>query len=613
MKLSRLSLALLMVSNLFISSCGPKDRGHATPEAAEELALISSYLPEISIEEVLEIPAPDEVFFLMSDFSATANAQLQSRPSGISMLHLACVFKKPELARCLLLDHADPNASTAMGDTPLGLAVAMRGAEDSATDEDTLIKLIDTLVAAGADTSRNIMPDDIPLLDYAGLNCYSEKVFLHLLDLNCPSCETTAQAPAMMGWNTALKRLLDKGAVKSQDSMDILLLQAAANLHTDTVELLLNAGADVNAHQLSGTTPLLEAAGHLLSPAEEKEPEHRKRILDTCALLIKRGASPHLTEMRQEGSPAFCAADILTKDAETIEEMKQRGINLEPQEIKFTAGPELLGQIGKAAVMERIPAAEAFDTIASVLTPTEAMKQQPQYHEVLPMAVELLHNIDPARASQTVAAMAVWTSAEAWNQGFGNYMLPALSKCEQLILPRQIICTTAEHLAKNNHVDEAASLIELLHRCPDAQAEIEQYCHHDSLPLKAGAMAARLRCAGLPTPRDGDVQLWLDNHALTPDSAVIEKAVLLTSLSRLWYGDMLPAEQEQMFQAMEETGATTAASHYRAIAAAMDNPEKLDALTEDSDIWKFELEIATAEYILANAAAFTASVRKITD
>ncbi len=602
-----------MVSNLFISSCGPKDRGHATPEAAEELALISSYLPEISIEEVMEIPAPDEVFFLMSDFSATANAQLQSRPSGISMLHLACVFKKPELARCLLLDHADPNASTAMGDTPLGLAVAMRGAEDSATDEDTLIKLIDTLVAAGADTSRNIMPDDIPLLDYAGLNCYSEKVFLHLLDLNCPSCETTAQAPAMMGWNTALKRLLDKGAVKSQDSMDILLLQAAANLHTDTVELLLNAGADVNAHQLSGTTPLLEAAGHLLSPAEEKEPEHRKRILDTCALLIKRGASPHLTEMRQEGSPAFCAADILTKDAETIEEMKQRGINLEPQEIKFTAGPELLGQIGKAAVMERIPAAEAFDTIASVLTPTEAMKQQPQYHEVLPMAVELLHNIDPARASQTVAAMAVWTSAEAWNQGFGNYMLPALSKCEQIILPRQIICTTAEHLAKNNHVDEAASLIELLHRCPDAQAEIEQYCHHDSLPLKAGAMAARLRCAGLPTPRDGDVQLWLDNHAITSDSAVIEKAVLLTSLSRLWYGDMLPAEQEQMFQAMEETGATTAASHYRAIAAAMDNPEKLDALTEDSDIWKFELEIATAEYILANAAAFTASVRKITD
>ena len=602
-----------MVSNLFISSCGPKDRGQATPEAAEELALISSYLPEISIEEVLEIPAPDEVFFLMSDFSATANAQLQSRPSGISMLHLACVFKKPELARCLLLDHADPNATTAMGDTPLGLAVAMRGAEDSATDEDTLIKLIDTLVAAGADTSRNIMPDDIPLLDYAGLNCYSEKVFLHLLDLNCPSCETTAQAPAMMGWNTALKRLLDKGAVKSQDSMDILLLQAAANLHTDTVELILNAGADVNAHQLSGTTPLLEAAGHLLSPAEEKEPEHRKRILDTCALLIKRGASPHLTEMRQEGSPAFCAADILTKDAETIEEMKQRGINLEPQEIKFTAGPELLGQIGKAAVMERIPAAEAFDTIASVLTPTEAMKQHPQYHEVLPMAVELLHNIDPARASQTVAAMAVWTSAEAWNQGFGNYMLPALSKCEQIILPRQIICTTAEHLAKNNHVDEAASLIELLHRCPDAQAEIEQFCHHDSLPLKAGAMAARLRCAGLPTPRDGDVQLWLDNHALTSDSAVIEKAVLLTSLSRLWYGDMLPAEQEQMFQAMEETGATTAASHYRAIAAAMDNPEKLDALTEDSDIWKFELEIATAEYILANAAAFTASVRKITD
>ncbi|MBR5186230.1 MAG: hypothetical protein IKW19_08045, partial [Akkermansia sp.] len=143
--------------------------------------------------------------------------------------------------------------------------------------------------------------------------------------------------------------------------------------------------------------------------------------------------------------------------------------------------------------------------------------------------------------------------------------------------------------------------------------EIDQFCAHESRPLKAGALAARLLKAGLPTPRDGDVQLWLDNHKREADKPELAKAVLLTSLSRLWYGDMLPAEQEQMLAAMEEIGATEAASHYRAIAAAMDDPEALDKLTENSDSWKFELEIATAEYILRHSAAFLPADAEIAD
>ena len=612
MKMNRLSLALLLGCCLFLTACGPRDRGHATPEAAHELSLISACLPEISIEEVLELPAADEIHLLMSDFAASANAGLLSRPSGVSMLHLACLFKKPELARCLLLDHADPNAVTAMGDTPLGLAVSMRGCEDEGTNEDTLIRLIDVLVAGGADITRHT-GEDMPLLNYAGLNCYSEKVFLHLLELGCPYDETSAQAPAMMGWNTALKRMLELGAGKSPNALETMLLMAAANLHVDTVQLLLEAGADVNAHQLSGTTPLLEAAGHLLSPAEEREDEHRKAIFDVCATLINHGADPHLSEMRQEGSPAFCAADILTKDQESVQELRNRGISLEQQPVAFTSGVALLEQIGKATVLEQVPPAEAFNAIASVLSPTEEMKQHSLYHDALPMAVELLHSIDPARASQVIAALPLWSGAEAWNNAHGDLLIPALTACEQIVLPKAIICHAAEHLNAAGKVDNAAYVIELLARCSDSDAEIEQYCAHESRPLKAGALAARLRKAGLPTPRDGDVQLWLDNHQRAADSPVIQKAVLLTSLSRLWYGDMLPAEQEQMLSAMQEIGATEAAARYRAIAAAMDEPEQLDQLTADSDSWKYELEIATAEYILRNSAAFLSPAPEITD
>ena len=603
MKISCRHLLTCLGCAALLLACSPQDKGSATPEAAAELALISSYMPEIGIDEVLELPASEEIYALMSDFATTADARLASRPSGITMLHLACLFKKPELARCLLLDHADPNAVTEAGDTPLGLAVSMRGVEDEQTSDAVICRLIDVLIAGGADLKRHTA-DDMPLLNYAGLNCYSEKIFLHLLEKGCPYDETTCQAPAMMGWNTALKRMLGMGVGKSPVAMETMLLMAAANLHAETVEILIEAGADVNAHQLSGTTPLVEAAGHLLSPAEEEESARKQAIVDVCAILIKHGADPFLTEIRQDGSPAFCAADILGRDAEVLAALKTRGINIAPREIKFTSGIELLEAVGKASVLERHPADSDFEAIASLLAPSPEIQADARYHDVLPMAVEMLSGIDPVRTSRLIAAMPVWSGQEAWEQGHGECLLPALTNSPALVLPKEIICACASRLDAAGKADSAAYMVELLSRCADAGPEIDQFCAHHSRALKAGALAARLRKAGLPTPRDGDVQLWLENNQRVADKPEIAKAVLLTSLSRLWYGDMLPDEQAQMLAAMEEIGAPEAASHYRAIAAAMDNPEELDKLTENSDSWKFELEIATAEYILKHAALF---------
>ena len=605
MKLHYTQLLILLACGLMLNNCRPPEQGHATPQAAEELAHISAYLPEVGVDEILELPNAEDIFTLVADFATTPDARKSAAHSGVTMLHLACLFKKGELARCLLLDHADPNARTASGDTPLSMAIAMRGIEDESVTDETIIALIDTLIAGGADITAPA-PDNMTLLSYAGLSSYSEKIFLHLMDKGCSPDETTCQAPAMMGWNTALKRMLDSGSVNLPAAKDTLLLMAAANLHKDTVKLLLDAGADVNANHLSGTTPLLEAAGHLLSPAEEDESQHKNDVIDVCSLLIQHGASLELAEMRQDGSPAFSAADILTKDAETIAAFKERGIDLTPPEIVFTSGIELLEAVGKATVLELTPPAESFDAIASVFTPTEEMRNHPSYHDILPMAVELLHGINAAKASMLVAAMPMWTSAEAWEKGQGDSVLPAITKCEGLVLPKQIICTAAEHQDRAGKADNAAFIIELLSRCPDAQSEIEQYSQHASAALQAGALGAKLRQADLPTPRDGDVQLWLENQNRTADSPVLQKAVLLTSLSRLWYGDMLPEEQDKMLQSMEEIGAHMAAARYRAIVAAIDKPEELDKLTEDSDSWKFELEIATARFILSNAAAFKA-------
>lgn len=607
------SLIVVLCSGAFLLSCTPREKGSATPQAAEEFAFIGSALSEVPLDEILGMPEFDELSLLMADFASTADARIASRPSGVTVLHLACIFKKPELARCLLLDQADPNAATAMGDTPLSLALTQHGAEDESVTEDTIIQLLDVLVKGGADIKKPV-GNNVPLLNYAGLNCASEKVFLHLLSLGCPKDETTIQAPALMGWNHALQSMLEQGEKPTPATLDALLLMAASNLHADTVQLLLAAGADVNAHQLMGTTPLVEVAGHLLSPAEEEETEHRNTILDICALLIKNGADPALSEIRQEGSPAFCAADILTRDQATIEALRARGIELKPQGITFTSGVALLEEIGKAHVLERIPAAEYFDAIAAIFYPTEEMRSNPMYHEVLPMAIELLHSIDPQRCSHLLGALPLWANKEAWDAGHGAAMIPAITQCEHLVLPKEIICAHATRLASEGRLDEAACMIELLSRCPDAKAEIEQFSRHSAGALKAGALAARLRQEGLPTPRDGDVELWLNNQRRNAEaSPVVQKALLLTSLSRMWYGDMPPDEQKLMFDAMEEIGAPEAARHYRAIAAAMDDPEVLDKLTDDSDSWKFELEIATAEYILAHRMDFLSLPQENTD
>lgn len=603
MKRTGFLLLLMLSCALSLTSCRPQDRGHATPEAAEELAFISACLPELEVDKVLELPDMYEVLNLLSDFSANPDATRATPVSGVTMLHLACLFKKPELARCLMLDNADPNASTAAGDTPLSLALSIRGVEEENLTDDAIIQLLEVLISGGADIHR-LINDEMPLLSYAGLNSYSEKIFLYLLDKGCQQDETTCQAPSMMGWNTALKRMLDMGAAQSTEAKNTLLLMAAANLHKDTVQLLLDAGADVNAQHVGGTTPLLEAAGHLLSPAEEDENEHKSAIMDVCALLIQRGADTQLAEIRQDGSPAFTAADILTKDPSTVSALKERGVDITPPEITYTSGIALLEAVGKATVLEKTPPASAFDAIATILAPTEEMRKHPSYHEVLPMAIDMLHSIDAARASQLIAAMPEWSGADAWTKGHADCMLPALTECEGIVLPKQILCAAAEHLNEAGKMDSAASMLELLARCPDADTEIESYTRHSSKALVAGALAAKLLKAGLPTPRDGNVQIWLENRNREADSPKLQKAVLLTSLSRLWYGDMLPAEQEQMLAAMEEIGAKEAATRYRAIAAAMDDPETLDKLTEDSDSWKFELEIATGYYILSHSSAF---------
>ncbi len=595
-------LGILLATALL--SCGDgAPQGHATPQAAKELAAIMQALPEMGVEELLETGTPEEIEHLLQAFTRTPNASLKSTPSGITMLHLACLFKQNELARCLLLDGADPNATTAAGDTPLGLAVSLRGAEPENTTGKQQIALVETLRQNGAKLHTTTGRNEL-LINHAGLNSHSEELFLHLLDAGCPTDATTCIIPAAMGWNTALRRMLPTPQGNNTATRNTMLVQAAANLHEETVQQLLAAGADPNARTAHGTTALLETCLHLLSPAEDNAEQHHSRVMSMCILLLRHGADPHLSETRIENSPAFCAADILTKDPASRQILRQNGLELTPPPIHYTEGIPLIIAVCKTGMLHRHPAPENFAAIATILSPTEEMLHHPLYAEALPLAVEQLHEIDAAKTSAAVAAMPLWTSSRLWQERHGNALLDALQHSPGIVLPPELLESIALKLHQTGQWDEAATLIELLARHPQAPKNLQRLCRHTAPPIQAGALAAELLRQGLPTPRDGDVETWLRQHNRTANTPPLRKALLLTSLSRLWYGDMPPHELHAMLAAMEEAGAPEIAARYRAIAAALDNPEELDQLTADSKHWKFTLEIATAHFILKHRDAF---------
>ena len=116
---------------LLVAGCGERDFGQATPEAAAEYAEIIEGFNALKGEEWIEVElnSEAEVNALIVHFDRTADARYATPQSGLTLLHLACLFKKPELAHCLLLDGANPNAQTrdVYGDaasTPLRFAIS---------------------------------------------------------------------------------------------------------------------------------------------------------------------------------------------------------------------------------------------------------------------------------------------------------------------------------------------------------------------------------------------------------------------------------------------------------------------------------------------------------
>ncbi|CAM9998061.1 unnamed protein product [Scytosiphon promiscuus] len=176
---------------------------------------------------------------------------------GNTALHFAARLDRLKMVRLLLLKGADVDAIKINGATPLHLA-----ARYSSTS------VAETLLIAGADVNLRSKKHDWCPLDYAARIGHSEilKLFIYSgADINScvPQSGRTALDIAAGKDNVkAVDVLLDAGAnIEARDVEGYTPLHTAAlHAYSESARSLLEHGADVNALTLSGSSTLFIAA-----------------------------------------------------------------------------------------------------------------------------------------------------------------------------------------------------------------------------------------------------------------------------------------------------------------------------------------------------------------
>ena len=604
---------LLIVGAIALAWFGVGSRGHATPLAAQQLEeLHTTDIPALVEADELE---PEDVELLarvLEEFYRKQDPRYADPATGMTLLHLACLFKKTELARCLLLDGADPNARSAEASSPLLRAVSTALTPHATTQEITA--LVDTLLAGGADFALSGR-SSTDFLTEAALQCENEDVLLHLMQRGAKASADTAMPLALHGWVRALEAVLQQQP-RTDGLMHALAVGSAAysGRYVECLELLHSRGAAVGEqlNKLPGATPLYELARELGGSSESAP--HYEQAVEVLVWLLQHGADPYLRSEWDEEFPGFCPYDHLSSAPGLLEKLSARGVALKAPELRFSSGLSLLAEVCRVAIAPP-PArllAEHYDAVAALLTaPTAEMLRAEMYPQALVAAVKLLTLVSPQRTTQSIEAMPLWLLSEPAATE-GEDALAALTRALQdtptLAPGADFLCRQAERLLADGRAEEASVMVELLARCPGAEEAIARYSTDPRLPLQAGAYAARLYAANLPDARNNGVVSWLAERNREPNTPFLREAVLLTSLERLWYGQMPTEEQTQLLDLMRRIGAHHAAAAYERIVHSLDKPEELDALMSRGDDWKYELEAATARFFLAHKDEFFTTV-----
>ena len=179
---------------------------------------------------------------------AVVDAPLGKESEGYSVVHIAAYFGLDRALSALLLNGADKDAQGNDGVTPLMIAAA-RGH----------LSIVGSLLAAGA----NMDTADAPLCaaTIEGHLPIVESLLAAGADVNIRSAtsrSTALHCAAELGHDRILSALLEGGADKDavDQKGDTPLIKAVCYRHFRVMEVLLAAGADLTIHNDEGRTPL---------------------------------------------------------------------------------------------------------------------------------------------------------------------------------------------------------------------------------------------------------------------------------------------------------------------------------------------------------------------
>jgi ankyrin repeat protein len=245
------------------------------PARTNNAATVSDMMPVIfPIHDAARIGAVEQIKFLFKNQPDIVDATDQK---GLTPLHVAAANKQFEVARTLIGLRANLNARSMNGQTPLHVAV------------------------------RN---DDVAMTQ--------------LLLTNRASVETRdnfGNTPLLLALQSADAESLDAGGLgeKQTTTTGSLAVAGLKRQQLELATLLLNRGADVNARNQAGSTPLTEAV-RLGNDA-------------VVALLLQRSAKPNVVEASTGKAPLHVAAargqltivDLLLKHGALVDGIDSRG------------------------------------------------------------------------------------------------------------------------------------------------------------------------------------------------------------------------------------------------------------------------------------------------
>ena len=618
--------AALPAGLLLLIACGEKELGHGSPEAAAQYEELTTGYQVLKSEELTEEILGDsaEVSELIAHFNRTADAGYATPKSGITMLHLACLFKKPELARCLLLDGANPNARTTdpygeKAHSPLSYAISPVIFEGDSDEE--IIQLVDILINGGANP-KGVICYDKGLMSTAAYVCENEAVARHLLQY---AGGITADDIALIierGWADLLGDILEpKNALTPAEKECIVCAGYIIKGHYDAqvnirmVELFLSKGCDINT-TFEGSTVLLEAAAHL-SYAEDAE--FRSKWVDFIAYLLSKGADITTVAGAESAHAGLCAYDLLANRPGVLEALAERGHKLAAPPIEMREGTELVDDLARAGIrrMNAVEAQPHLQKIASIFTPTAEQMACSNFDAALLSAAEILCRVDQNYAAEVINNSSLWALVPRIHQHTHDdephhhvsaaTLIYILRDVNGICIDRNKILQVIKQAEQIRDHDLAAHAVELLGRDPGAAPIVTELLESPDIAIRAGAWGAKLQLAGLPRSTNGEVKNWLAAHGREADTQPLRTALLATSLDEMWFGHMSPERKAELIQALRDIGAPESAIIvYGEYADNMDNPDKLDELEALGKEWSYELEIATARFIFQHADDFLA-------